>query len=82
MDWFSRYVIDWELSNLLDTEFCIKDKERRFHKKASYNYSYRIALPSQIDENSPDASYKDGVMHVSFPKLKESKGKSIPVKNG
>lgn len=23
IDWFSRYVIDWELSNMLDTEFCL-----------------------------------------------------------
>lgn len=24
IDWFSRYVIDWELSNLLDTSFCLE----------------------------------------------------------
>lgn len=24
MDWYSRYVLSWELSNSLDTEFCIK----------------------------------------------------------
>jgi putative transposase len=23
IDWFSRYVIEWELSNLLDTSFCL-----------------------------------------------------------
>ena len=24
MDWFSRYVLSWELSNTLDSEFCLK----------------------------------------------------------
>lgn len=28
IDWFSRYVIDWELSNLLDAEFCVEALER------------------------------------------------------
>lgn len=28
MDWFSRYVISWELSNSQDTEFCIRALEK------------------------------------------------------
>lgn len=28
MDWFSRYVIEWELSNLLDAEFCLEALKR------------------------------------------------------
>lgn len=28
IDWFSRYVIDWELSNLLDVDFCMEALER------------------------------------------------------
>ena len=28
IDWFSRYVIEWELSNLLDTRFCVEALER------------------------------------------------------
>jgi len=33
IDWFSRYVIEWELSNLLDTEFCVQALERGLMKK-------------------------------------------------
>jgi putative transposase len=33
IDWFSRYVIEWELSNLLDTEFCMEALERGLMKK-------------------------------------------------
>ena len=28
IDWFSRYVIEWELSNLIDTEFCMNALKR------------------------------------------------------
>lgn len=28
IDWFSRYIIDWELSNLLDVDFCMEALER------------------------------------------------------
>lgn len=33
IDWFSRYVIEWELSNLLDADFCIEALERGLLKK-------------------------------------------------
>lgn len=33
IDWFSRYVIEWELSNFLDTDFCIIALERGLAKK-------------------------------------------------
>lgn len=33
IDWFSRYVIAWELSNLLDTGFCIEALEKGLHAR-------------------------------------------------
>jgi len=33
IDWFSRYVIEWELSNLLDTEFCMEALNRSLYEK-------------------------------------------------
>ena len=34
LDWFSRYVLSWQLSNTLDNNFCIKALERSLeHKK-------------------------------------------------
>ena len=32
MDWFSRYVLSWELSTTLETNFCIRALERAFEK--------------------------------------------------
>jgi putative transposase len=39
MDWHSRYVIDWELSNLLNADFCIETLERSLlqHKPEIFN---------------------------------------------
>lgn len=31
MDWFSRYVLSWEISNTLDKDFCINAIERALH---------------------------------------------------
>ena len=33
IDWFSRYVIEWELSNLLDADFCMEALERGLMKR-------------------------------------------------
>ena len=32
MDWFSRYVLSWELSNTLEADFCIKALKRSLNK--------------------------------------------------
>ena len=34
IDWYSRYVLDWELSNLLDTTFCLEALERSLIRKS------------------------------------------------
>ena len=33
IDWYSRYVLEWELSNLLDVDFCIEALERSLKEK-------------------------------------------------
>ena len=32
MDWFSRYVLTWEVSNTLDEDFCVSALERALRK--------------------------------------------------
>ncbi len=32
IDWYSRFILEWELSNLLDTDFCIEALERSLKK--------------------------------------------------
>ena len=55
------------------------DKKRKFHKKTSFWYSYRVTLPTQTDEHNPEAHYVDGMMSITFNKLPQSKGIKIPV---
>ena len=43
IDWYSRYVIEWELSNLLDTEFCIEIEK----KEVSANKHLRSLIPTK-----------------------------------
>ena len=41
MDWFSRYVLSWQVSNTLDVYFCLEALERAL-MKGSPGYSTRI----------------------------------------
>lgn len=31
IDWYSRYVLDWQISNTLESEFCIETLQRVLH---------------------------------------------------
>jgi HSP20 family protein len=61
-----------------------KEKEETYYRvERSYGYFKRsIELPSEVDPNKVDASYKRGVLKMKFRKLKESKTKRIKVKTG
>ena len=37
MDWFSRYVLSWEVSNSLDTCFCLSSLKKAFQKNQRYS---------------------------------------------
>ena len=56
-------------------------KDRKYYKKASSSFSYRVALPSDIDINSePQATCENGVMKITFQKSPKAKPKKIAVK--
>jgi len=58
-----------------------EDKKKKFYRKASSSFSYRISLPSQIDETqTPEATYKNGIMKITFAKGKKEKSKRINIK--
>lgn len=57
------------------------DKNKKFYKKSMQSFSYSVALPDQIDESQePEASYKDGILKISFQKSKASEAKRITIK--
>jgi HSP20 family protein len=54
---------------------------KKYYRKATSSFSYRVAVPGEIDQNSePAATYKNGVMKVIFAKLPQSQPKKIAVK--
>ena len=49
--------------------------------RVSSSFSYRIAIPSRIDESENiDASYKDGILKVVFEKSKKNNRKKFRLK--
>lgn len=49
MDWHSRYVLSWELSNTLDADFCLEalEKALRFGKPGIFNSDQGCQFTSQ-----------------------------------
>jgi HSP20 family protein len=57
------------------------DQKKRYYRKANRTYSYRIAVPGNIDEaKEPTAEYKNGVMTITFNKQQKSEPKRIQIK--
>lgn len=58
-----------------------KEKDRKYYRRASASFSYRMAIPGNVDENQdPEAIYKNGIMKVTFNKVPEPQPKKIAVK--
>lgn len=58
-----------------------EDKEKKFYRRATSSFSYRIALPSQIDEKGePKTVFKDGILKLIFAKAPQAQTRKITVK--
>jgi HSP20 family protein len=59
----------------------VEEKDgKKFYKRAASSFSYRVVVPGEIDQNSEaTATYKNGVMTVTFAKLPQSQPKKIAV---
>ncbi len=54
---------------------------RKYYRKASTSFSYRMAIPGNVDvDKDPEATYKNGIMKVTFNKVPEPQPKKIAVK--
>jgi hypothetical protein len=54
MDWFSRFVIGWELSNTMETGFCLTALEAAF----------RFGQPENLELGSRLAAHSGGVLNA------------------
>ncbi len=60
-----------------------EEKEKKYYRKATRSYSYRVAVPGNIDESKePEATFKEGIMTVKFPKTAQAQPKKIQIKRG
>jgi putative transposase len=45
IDWYSRYVLSWRLSNTLDTGFCIEALEEALRKGRPHIFNTDLGRP-------------------------------------
>jgi HSP20 family protein len=58
------------------------DKKRKYYRKANNSFSYRITIPSDIDQSvDPEASCTKGIMTITFSKSPKAQPKKIQVKS-
>lgn len=59
-----------------------EEKEgKKYYKKATRSYAYRVAVPGNIDLSAePEAKVNHGIVTVSFKKAEEAKPKKISIK--
>jgi HSP20 family protein len=58
-----------------------EDKQKKYYRKASRSFSYRVAVPGDVDATKdPEATYKHGVMTIAFTKSPKAQPKKIQVK--
>lgn len=54
---------------------------KKYYRKASRSYSYKVAVPGNVDlKTEPNARVDHGVVSVVFKKAEEAKPKKITVK--
>lgn len=58
-----------------------EEKKKRYYRKATSSFSYRVALPDSVDSTQdPVAVCQNGVMKVTFVKSPKTQPKKIAVK--
>lgn len=58
-----------------------EEKEKKYYRKATSSFSYRVAVPGDIDLSvEPEATSEHGMMKITFTKAKQSQPKKINVK--
>lgn len=61
----------------------IEEKEKKYYQKSYQNYYYKVAVPGEINAaKDPIATFKNGMVEISFEKTPEEKPREIQVKAG
>jgi HSP20 family protein len=58
-----------------------EEKENYWRTERSYgSFVRRIPLPTGVNEDAVEASFKDGVLTITLPKTEETRGKKVEIK--
>ena len=57
-----------------------KDRNLYISERVFGTFRRSFQLPSQVDVNKVEASFKDGILNVNLPKVEEAKPKQIEIK--
>jgi HSP20 family protein len=58
-----------------------EDAQKKHYSKSSWSYSYKVAVPGEIDHTKePSAIVDNGVITITFKKAEASKPKKLTVK--
>ncbi|GIW59944.1 MAG: hypothetical protein KatS3mg087_1010 [Patescibacteria group bacterium] len=56
-----------------------ENKKRKVYREFSRNFSYRAAMPVEVDSDKITAEVKDGVVYVTLPKSAHVQPKKVSV---
>lgn len=56
-----------------------ENKKRKVYREFARNFSYRAAMPVDVDSDKIDAEVKDGVVYVTLPKSAHVQPKKVTV---
>ncbi len=58
-----------------------QDEERKYYSRSSFSYSYKVAVPGEIDlSQEPEVTVNSGVLRVEFRKSELAQPKKLKVK--
>jgi HSP20 family protein len=59
-----------------------EEKKKKYYRKATSSFSYRVAIPEDVDANTePTAECVNGMMTVTFAKSPKTQPKKIAIKS-
>ena len=53
-----------------------------YSRKSAHVFNYEISLPFEVDTEHAEASFENGVIHISAPRLQLSESKVLQLKKG
>jgi len=88
-EWLAT-IFDYPAMDMYESDGTIKGerkareevKEERYYRKEMHYgiFTRSVTLPEMVDVAKPEASFENGVLTVSFPKLKTVEPKRIEIK--